>query len=514
MKKETALRASTFIKVAALAFGLAVAGISQSAQATTNTWTGATNTTWDTSSSNWSGTFTSGNDALFTGTPTRNVTTATGLTIGTITLDNTFTGSVAMTGTNTVSGATTISGGTLSVLHTGVAVGTVTATDLGTSAITVNNGGTFTVDDSGNGTTGAERILALGNTILGSGTINAKASALHTSGWSSINFTGNLSGFTGTLNIVTPSTADRAKVKFTTGNTQAKVLSSSATVNVQNGAQLYLTEALNYGFAIKLNGGTGGEGNGSLRLDAANLNVTGAVTLQADSIITANQNATISGAIGQSGGTFGFTKQGAGTLTVSNANNYGGTTTITLGTLSVGNNSALGTGAVAFNGGTLANSTNVTLANNLSTTSAAAIITSSGGTMVLNGNITGGNSVILNPTNKITLAGTNSFGTSASYGSLSVSAGAGGVDITGSTTVGSGNSATFGGYLNIAGNVTATVLTGGALTINGTTNASHPNSVIGDTARRPARLRSAVDPSPSAAIPDSSLATRTPPTGC
>src|SRR5688500_2960466 len=109
--------------------------------ADTETWSGATNGTWDTSTANWltdgsNNLFESADDALFTGTPANNVTAATGLTIGAITLDGTFTGSVAMSGPNTVSGATTISGGTLNLNH---------QTGLGSSAITVNSGGTVNV---------------------------------------------------------------------------------------------------------------------------------------------------------------------------------------------------------------------------------------------------------------------------------------------------------------------------------------------------------------------------------
>ena len=40
---------------------------------------------------------------------------------------------------------------------------------------------------------------------------------MHTNGWSSVNLTGDLSGFTGTFNILSGSTTNRGKVKFTAG---------------------------------------------------------------------------------------------------------------------------------------------------------------------------------------------------------------------------------------------------------------------------------------------------------
>lgn len=455
--------------------------ISLTARAATSTWDGALGDVWDTTTANWTGaTFTSGNDALFTGTPTNNVATAAGLTIGAITLDNTFTGSVSLTGNNIVSGATSISGGTLLVKHSGTAIGTVTATDLGTSAVTVNAGGQLYVDDEGNGTAGGERILALGNTILGAGTLQVRASSLHTNGWSSANFTGDLSGFTGTFNIIAGSTINRGKVKFTAAS-QAAVLSSSATVNVANGAQLYLTQAYNYGFAVHVNGGTGGENNGSIRLDNATLDLTGSVTLHADSTISGAGR--VSGTIGQSGGSYRLTKVGNNTTVLTGSNSYDGGTTISAGTVSVGNNNSLGSGTVTMGGGSLSNTTGVTLANNF-TLNNGTTFTAGNGTMTLNGNITGSPNGIWNltPTNKITLAGINSITNSSNFGGFNINAGAGGVDITGSTTI-TGNVANQqSGYLNMVGTTSLSVKSGASLAINGTTHATFPTSIIGQNA--------------------------------
>ncbi|MEO7173817.1 autotransporter-associated beta strand repeat-containing protein, partial [Flavobacterium sp.] len=74
-----------------------------------------------------------------------------------------------------------------------------------------------------------------------------------------------------------------------------------------------------------------------------------------------------------------------------------------------------------------------------------------------------------------TATGTNTF-----Y-ALLVNAGAGGVDITGSTTVGPGGATDRNGYMAVSGATTVTLQSGGSLTINGsgTTNATDPNSIIG-----------------------------------
>jgi autotransporter-associated beta strand protein len=480
MKPKLRLGKTAFVKLIAISFCPVLA---VTAHAATVTWNGAVNGVWDTATANWTGTtFTSGDDAVFSGTPINNVTAAAGLTIGTITLNSGFTGSVALTGNNTVNGATAISGGALLVTQPGAAVGTVAATNLGTSAVTINSGGQLYLDDEGNGTAGNERILALGNTIAGAGTLQARASSVMTNGWSSVNLTGDLSGFTGTFNILAGSTINRGKVKFTAAS-QAAVLASSATVNVANGAQLYLNQAYNYGFGIHLNGGTGGENNGSLRLDNATLDVTGGVTLHADSIVSGAGK--ISGAIGQSGGTYRLTKVGNNTTVLNGPNTYGGGTTISAGTVSVGNNTALGSGAVTMAGGALNVSTaaGVALANDFILNNGTTF-TASTGALTLNGNVSGSptGNWNLTATNKLTLAGTNSPTISGNFAGLNIAAGAGGIDITGSTIINGNVANQQSGYMNVAGASTITVKSGGGLTINGTAHASFPTSIVGQNA--------------------------------
>ncbi|MBW8782923.1 MAG: autotransporter-associated beta strand repeat-containing protein [Verrucomicrobia bacterium] len=310
----------------------ALAVASSPAFAASQTWDGAASGVWDTSALNWGGAaFTSSNDALFSGTPTNNVTTATGLTIGAITLDNTFTGSVTMSGANTVSGATTISGGTLTLTNAG---------GLGTSAITVNNGGTATIN------VGAATVA---NAFSGAGILNTTLPA--TSG--TLTLSGDLSGFTGTLNVGIGSGG--GKLAFSTA-TQGNVISSSATINVATNGTLFVASALNYGSSLFLNGGTTGEALGQLRIEGG-ATWTGNITLNANSTIGGNSGTgTISGVIAGSG--FGFTKVGGSTLVLSNTNTYTGGTTISVGTLQLGSG---GTAGALSTSSTITNNANLTI---------------------------------------------------------------------------------------------------------------------------------------------------------
>ncbi len=61
----------------------------------------------------------------------------------------------------------------------------------------------------------------------------------------------------------------------------------------------------------------------------------------------------VNGVISQTGGSRSLTKTGAGKLTLAGANTYSGLTKLNAGILAVGSNTALGSGRIDFNGGTL-----------------------------------------------------------------------------------------------------------------------------------------------------------------
>jgi fibronectin-binding autotransporter adhesin len=79
-------------------------------------------------------------------------------------------------------------------------------------------------------------------------------------------------------------------------------------------------------------------------------NKTGAIVLNAagdpTTLAVATGTATQSGNITESGGSFGFTKDGAGTLVLTGSNSFSGITSVMAGTLQTGTTGALGTGVV------------------------------------------------------------------------------------------------------------------------------------------------------------------------
>jgi autotransporter-associated beta strand protein len=459
-----------------------------SAEAATQTWSGTNSGVWDVSALNWdSGTaaWTNSNDALFSGTPTNNVTSATGLTIGAITLDNTFTGSVTMTGANTVSGVTTISGGTLNLNA---------ATGLGASAITVNSGGTLAINPGpGNNT--------VANNISGAGLVTAQDPA--GGGGNTLQLGGDYSGFTGTLNILAGA-SNFGKVNFSNTN-QATVMSSSATIQIRNGATLYLNKGLNYGASIQLYGtgnvetSNNGSTLGALRLETG-ANQTGTVTLFANSSIGVNASAaTISGVIGESGGSFGFIKGGNNTLTLSGANTFSGTTThaASTGSLKLANSLALQNSTLSYTGaaslvfdstvathaftfGGLTGTSGIALADNGANAVALTVGNNNTSPAAYSGSLSGAGSLTKIGTGTLTLSGSSSYtgATTVNGGTLVVS-GAGDINASSGITI-NGSGAKLVQTSSTASTPTVT-LTQGTVDGTGTLGIVNVASLAGNT---------------------------------
>jgi len=153
--------------------------------------------------------------------------------------------------------------------------------------------------------------------------------------------------------------------------------------------------------------------------------VAGSINLGNDLTVAGTGNLTLGGAISESSAS-ALVKAGTGTLTLAGANTYSGGTTISAGSLRLGNGGAtgnLGVGVVTNNGEVLVNrSDDFTLAN----------VISGSGTLIKQGN------------NNLTLTGVNthSGGTSIEAGQLTLGA---------SGALGSGALNMTGGTLNIGG---------------------------------------------------------------
>jgi len=226
-------------------------------------------------------------------------------------------GTQVLTGANTYSGGTVISGATLNV-NADAALGA-------TSGSVTLNGGTFQLGASLN--TDAARKFVL----------NTTANTIYTNGFNGT-IGGQVTGTGGFTKVGTGTLALSGTNTYSGGT-----VISAGTLNVNADAALGATSG-----GVILNGGTFQLG-ASLNTDAARTFTLDATT---NTIDTNGFNGTI---FGQVKGAGGFTKVGAGTLTLSAANTYAGGTTISAGTLALSGAGTLGaaTNSTVITGGTL-----------------------------------------------------------------------------------------------------------------------------------------------------------------
>jgi autotransporter-associated beta strand protein len=383
---------------------------------------------------------------------------------GTLGLTKIGTGTVTISGTNTFTGKATITNGTLSVATldpTATAnqpLGANAALDLGVAATSSGR-----LLYTGGATTFGKDINALGNgadTVENGGTGLLTLSGTLTKDGTTLNLNGGSFGISVTGTIVgTSSSSDLViaggSVTLSNANTyNGPTILNAGTLNINN------ANAISNG-ALSINGGTIDNTSGSAITLASNnpLNInadftfggtnslnlgTGAVTLNANRTVTLNAGTlTIGGSIA---GAFNLTGTGAGTLLLTGASTYTGTTNVQGGsTFNVGGNGALGD----TSSGTVVGSGSALVLNNVNYTDAEPLnITGTG---------TGGAGALVG-------GGTSSF--------------AGPITLGGNATIGSG-----GGTFSLGGNIdkTGTVLTlagGGTFNINGSIvgNTGSPNS--------------------------------------
>ena len=348
--------------------------------AVSDIWTGAVSGNWDTSTANWSGNamvFANGQAVLFDDTASgANLTVSVPVLPGGITVNNNVlsytitssgtdniggtggltmlnTGSLTLSGgANTYTGPTVVNNGTLSV---GSLAMSGQASDIGAASATSSNlvlndgtlqytGGGAATDHGatlgvGGGTIQVSTfgaVLTTSGVIIGSGSLAANGTGtLQLSGAST--FSGGVNLGAGQLNINSGGSSS-ANSGIGIGpltiaaNTTIDNTSGSDVTLLPNNAQVWGGNFTYAGSANSLNLGSG------------------PVSLPASSTVTVNGNTlTVGGVISGAGG---LTTAGAGTLVLSSANTFSGGVTLTAGTLAIGNDSALGTGLLNFNGGT------------------------------------------------------------------------------------------------------------------------------------------------------------------
>ncbi|MDQ0068717.1 outer membrane autotransporter protein [Variovorax boronicumulans] len=446
-----------------------------------------------------------GNVALntgFTGTLNNQVHLNGALTLdgtGTLTFGNAISGAgsltvngsnLALAASNTYGGGTTLGGGRLDV-GSNTALGTGDLTINGASVLTGAAGVALannvvlnsTLNFGAGGSGGA---LTLNGAINGAGGISlAGAPGLTLNGAST--FTGGFNIGGGALTVGNDSALGLGSVTVS----GASSLDSNKTVSLTN--NLNLNAALTIGGSndLALNGAIGGlrgltkNGAGRLTLGSANT-FFGGVNLQGGALrvgtntslglgtLTVNGNAAldasadvnlgnavvlnagldIGGAnnIGLGGvitGAGPLSYSGSGTLTLANANFWTGGTTLKSGTLNVGNNFALGQGALAVTGNAnlRANVPGTLLGNALTLGAGTTLNVDGSNPLALVGTIDGGGALALSGLGAVALAGANTY--------------SGGTTVSGTTL----------GVINPAGSATGSgavlVQAGGALTGNG-----------------------------------------------
>ncbi len=335
-------------------------------------------------------------------------------------------GTLVLSGNNTYSGGTAISNGFIQIAHN-AALGTGTITNradggglltdgtartianafaIGNStliggtgalqidgtttvqlsaALTNNNAGGLTLSNLALGNSGTSRTLTLAGT--GNTTINGVIS--NAAGQSTNNFVITSSGVTALngANNYTGKTDIGASGFVVLGNNTALGSTAAGTEITAGGGTLDLNGHTVGSEALTLRS-SGAGGNGALRNSSATAaSVGGSVTMATDTTITTtNGNITLSGAVGESGGSRALTKAGNSTLTLSAASTYSGVTTISGGRLSLSGSGSISTNNLIF-AGTTPGSLNLG-GNSQTVASIASAFTSAGTVVITNGSLT------------------------------------------------------------------------------------------------------------------------------
>ncbi|MEZ2298520.1 autotransporter outer membrane beta-barrel domain-containing protein [Variovorax sp. RCC_210] len=371
-------------------------------------------------------------------------------------------GALTVNGNAALDSSANVAVGNAVVLNAGLAIGgasnialggTVSGTGAlgydGTATLALNGPNTF----KGGVNLGSGTLSVGNNGALGTGGLAVGANATLTAGVPGIALGNSVGlGASATLSLAGPNA-----LALNGGTGGAGKLAIS-------GADVTLGSANNFGGGVTLAGGKlslgtstslgtgtlGVTGNATLASTGGALTLANAVSLGATLTVGGAPDIAFDGAVTGAGS---LVKNGTGTLALNNANNFGGGIDLQAGTLSVGNNAALGTGALTVGStSTLAASTDVTLANDVVLNANLGI--AGARNITLGGTINGTGGISMGSTGTLALNGASNYTgpTVVSSGTLQVGNVAGSATGNGAVTIQNGG--TLSGNGRIGGDVT------------------------------------------------------------